>query len=249
MFRALIIDDEKNGINSLRLVIEKFIENVKVVAETTDALEGIELIEDYKPDIVFLDVQMPKYNGFEVLEKLKYRGFHLIFTTAYEEYAVKAMRENAVDYLLKPIDADDLKEAIEKVERKVREKEQPLNIGELLERISMLNQRKIPFNTKERLEFIDKEDILRLESDSNYTLVYTTNGDKIMVSKNIGEYETMLCTKEHRFMRVHQSHIVNLIHVKRYIPENGGQLILEGDVELPISKNKKDEFLNWLGLR
>lgn len=248
ILRALIIDDEKNGINSLKLLIEKFISNVKVVADTTDPAEGVELIEDFKPEIVFLDINMPVLNGFEVLQKLKHRNFNLIFTTAHEEYAIKALRENAIDYLLKPIDADDLKQAVAKAENAIKEKQQPLALDSLLNYLNGSKQQKIPFNTKDRVEYIDKKEIVRLESDSNYTTVHLADGSKIMVSKTIGEYDALLCNNEHQFMRVHQSHIVNLQHVLRYLPEDGGVVVTTNQTKLPLSKSKKDEFLNWLGL-
>lgn len=247
--RALIIDDEQKGINSLKLVLEKFTTQVKVVAETTDSEKGIELIENFKPEIVFLDINMPGYNGFEVLKKLSFRDFNLIFTTAHEEYAIQALRENAIDYLLKPIDADDLKQAVAKVERLLAEKQKPVAVDSLLNYLNNQKQSKIPFNTKDRVEYIDKKEIVRLEADSNYTTVYLADNSKIMVSKTIGEYDELLCNNEHQFMRVHQSHIVNLQHVVRYLPEDGGVVVTSTNSKLPLSKSKKDEFLNWLGLR
>lgn len=249
MLRALIIDDEQKGINSLKLLIEKFTANVKVVAETTDPEKGVGLIEDFKPEIVFLDINMPVLNGFEVLQKLKHRNFNLIFTTAHQEFAIKALRENAIDYLLKPIDADDLKQAIAKVQKAIAEKQQPFAIDGLLNYLNGQKQNKLPFNTKDRVEYIDKKDIVRLESDSNYTTVHLADHSKIMVSKTIGEYDELLCNNEHQFMRVHQSHIVNLQHVVRYLPEDGGMVVTSTNTKLPLSKSKKDEFMNWLGLR
>jgi len=247
--RALIIDDEQKGINSLKLVIEKFVAQVKVVAETTNSEKGIELIEDFKPEIVFLDINMPGYNGFEVLKQLNFRDFNLIFTTAHEEYAIQALRENAIDYLLKPIDADDLKQAVAKVEMRIAERQKPLAVDSLLNYLTSQKQSKIPFNTKNRVEYIDKKEIVRLEADSNYTTVYLANNSKIVVSKTIGEYEELLCNNEHQFMRLHQSHIVNLNHVVRYLLEDGGVVVTSTNSKLPLSKSKKDEFMNWLRLR
>jgi two-component system, LytTR family, response regulator len=247
--RAIIIDDEQKGINSLKLLIEKFISDVKIVAESTDAEKGIELIENYKPEIVFLDINMPHLNGFELLQQLKYRGFSLIFTTAHEEYAIKAIKNNALDYLLKPIDNEDLEKAVEKVRERVNKKQQLPDIEKLFSDLNAQSQGKIPFHTKDKVEYLSKSDIVRLESDSNYTNVYTAGGTKLMISKTIGDYESLLCNKENNFMRVHQSHIINLNHVTRFTKDNGGTIITKDNCQIPLSKNKKEEFMKWLGVR
>ncbi|MCE3226662.1 MAG: hypothetical protein K0S32_1213 [Bacteroidetes bacterium] len=247
--RAIIIDDEQKGINSIKLLLEKFINDVKIVAESTDAEKGIDLIENYKPEIVFLDINMPHLNGFELLQRLKYRGFSLIFTTAHEEYAIKAIKNNALDYLLKPVDHEDLEKAVQKVRERIAKKQELPDIEKLFTDLTAQSQGKIPFHTKEKVEYLNKSDIVRLESDSNYTNVYTTSGSKLMISKTIGDYETLLCNKENSFMRVHQSHIINLNHVTRFTKDNGGTIITKDNCQVPLSKNKKEEFLKWLGMR
>ena len=219
-----------------------------MVAYTTDPNEGIELIENYEPEIVFLDINMPLLNGFELLQKLKFRNFSLIFTTAHEEYAIKALRENAIDYLLKPIDADDLKQAISNVEKFIEQKRKPASIDSILNYLSNQKQNKIPFNTKDRVEYIDKKEIVRLEADSNYTTVHLADNSKITISKTMGDYDELLCNNEHQFMRVHQSHMVNLLHIKRYLIEDGGFIVTTNDHKLPLSKSKREEFIKWLGL-
>jgi two-component system LytT family response regulator len=247
--RAIIIDDEPKGINSLKLLITKFIPDVKVVAESTDAVKGIELIENYKPEIVFLDINMPHLNGFELLQQLSFREFSLIFTTAHEEYAIKAIKSNALDYLLKPIDHEDIEKAVAKVKEKIEKKTTLSDVEKLMTDLSLQVQAKIPFHTRDKVEYLNKSDIVRLESDSNYTNVYTINGAKLMISKTIGDYETLLCNKEDNFMRVHQSHIVNLNQVVRYVRDNGGTIITKNNHQVPLSKNKKEEFLKWLGMK
>jgi len=248
MLRALIIDDEQKGINSLKLLIDKFIKDVKVVGEATEALKGIELIEDFKPEIVFLDIKMPHLNGFELLQRLNFKDFSLIFTTAHNEFGVQAIKNNALDYLLKPIDAEDLEIAINKAKERSENKKQLPDLEKLFSELKSQNQNKILFHTKEKMEYVNRNDIIRLESDSNYTTVFTTGGNKLLISKTIGEYETLLCNKENNFMRVHQSHIVNLNHVTKYIKDNS-TIITKDNYEVPLSKNKRDDFTRWLGVK
>jgi len=247
--RAIIIDDEQKGINSLRLLIEKYVNEVRIVAETTEAVKGIELIENYLPEIVFLDINMPHLNGFQVLERLTHKEFSLIFTTAHQEYALKAIRNNAVDYLLKPVDIEDLEKAIEKARERISEHKALPDFGKMFNELNALNQQKIPFHTKDKVEYLNKEDIIRLESDSNYTRVFTVEGQVIVIAKTIGDYENILCTGDSNFMRVHQSHIINLKKVIRFTRDNGGTIITKDNHQIPLSKNKKEEFLKWLNIR
>jgi two-component system LytT family response regulator len=247
--RAIIIDDEQKGINSLKLLLEKFISEVNVVAETTDPNLGIVMIEDFNPDIVFLDIKMPHLDGFDLLERLKNREFSLIFTTAYEQYAIKAIRRDAVDYLLKPVDIEDLKAAIVKVKEERDRKTTLPDLSGFLEILRNNDSSKILFHTREKVEYISKSNIIRLESDSNYTHVHLTNGSKLTMSRTIGDYELQLCDQDKKFMRIHQSHIVNLTHIVRYMKDNGGYIIMNDNSNLPLSKNKKEEFLKWLDLK
>lgn len=248
MFRAIIIDDEVHGINCLKLLIEKHIPEVRIVGETTEALEGITLIENYRPEMVFLDINMPHLNGFDLLHRLKFRNFNLIFTTAHQEYAIQAIRMNAVDYLLKPIDIDDLKETVNRIKNNLITKKTS-GLNELLEEAKNDSSSKIPFHTKDKIEYLNKNDILRMESESNYTHIFTTTGHRFTVSKTMGEYENLLCNKDNHFMRVHQSHIVNLNHIIRFVRENGGLIITKDHSEIPLAKTKKDDFTKWLKVR
>jgi two-component system LytT family response regulator len=247
MLRAIIIDDEKKGITSLKLLLEKYVGDVKVVAEATDPEEGIKLIEDYRPEIVFLDIQMPVLNGFQLLERLSYRAFNLIFTTAHQEFAIKAIKNNALDYLLKPIDHQDLQAAVERAKMK-NSANQWDDYMKLLEQVNPTRSNKISLPGREKVEYVNVNDIIRLESDSNYTFVYTLKTEKILVSKTIGDFEDQLCTNEHNFMRVHQSHIINLKFVKKFLKDEG-EIILVNDHQTPLSKNKKDAFMKWLDVR
>jgi two-component system LytT family response regulator len=245
MLRAIIIDDEQKGINSLRLLIEKFIHNVKVVAETTDPLKAKDLIEDYKPEIVFLDINMPHLNGFEVLKGLNFKDFNLVFTTAHREHALQAIKNNALDYLLKPIDINDLRFAINKIVDKLTSKD---NFSDDLKKfleVNVENKSRLTINTKDGVDYVCISDIIRLEADSNYTFIYTVQGARIVVSKTLKEFESILCNGKNEFMRVHQSHIVNLRYVAKFI-KDASVIIMKNEDKVPVSKNKKDEFLNWL---
>jgi two-component system LytT family response regulator len=244
MLRAIIIDDEQQGINNIKLLIGKFIKGVQVVTETTKAAEGITLIDHYKPDIVFLDIKMPHMNGFELLKQLNFKEFALIFTTAHEEFALQAIKNNALDYLLKPVDIDDLKEAINKAKKRLTSENQLSDLHRLLSKLNF-EPEKILFNAKDRLEHINKNDIIRLEAKSNYTNVYYCGGNKLSIAKTIGDYDALLCDSNTNFMRIHHSHIVNLRHVKKFI-KNIGIVITTDDYEVPISKTNWEEFIKWL---
>jgi two-component system LytT family response regulator len=248
MLRAIIIDDEQKGINSIKLLISLFIKDVKIVEETTEAVKGIELIEDYKPELVFLDIKMPHMDGFELLQQLKFKEFNLIFTTAHNEYGIKAIKSSALDYLLKPIDKDDLAVAVNRAKEKIKNKQAIPDLQKLVLEWKSQNQNKIPFNTKDKVEYVNKNDIVRLESDSMYTYVFKVDGSKLFISKTIGDYETLLCSNDNNFMRVHQSHIVNLNHVVRYIKDNN-VIITKDNCEVPISKTKRDDFVKWLNIK
>lgn len=248
IIRAIIIDDEQAGINSLGLLLDRFISGVKVVASTTLPAEGIELIENFRPEIVFLDINMPFLNGFELLEKLSFRDFFLIFTTAHNEYGLKAIKENALDYLLKPVDKEDLENAIARVRKKMSEKAVFPDLEKLIKDLSGEEAQRIPISTRDGIEYKEMEEVIRLEADSNYTSIVLVNDQKYLVPKTLKEYEKVLCANEKKFMRVHQSHIINLQHVARYYKENGGVIEMKDGAKLPLSKNKKEDFLQWLNI-
>jgi two-component system LytT family response regulator len=248
MLRAIIIDDEQKGINSLRLLMEKFVTDVKIVAESTNARLGVTLIDDYKPEIVFLDINMPHLNGFELLQKLSFRDFNLIFTTAHQEYALKAIKSKALDYLLKPIDIDDLQTALNKVRKNHQTKAQLPDLLKLLGEMEKENKLRLPINTKDGIENVNIEEIVRLEADSNYTLVHMANKTVYKVSKTLKDFESPLCFKDSMFMRIHQSHIINLKHVVKYTKGEPGLVQMKDNYRIPLSKNKKEEFLKWLGI-
>lgn len=252
ILRAIIVDDEFKGISTLKTLIEEHVTDVKVIAETTDALEAIRMIEDYKPEIVFLDINMPGMDGFDLLERLNWKTFNLVFTTAHQEYALKALKHNAIDYILKPIDHEEVELAVRKI-RKIRtdsEAELPLsNYTRFFQDLNALKKNKIAVSLKTGIEAISINEIMYLESKSNYTRLYLTNDTVVFTSsKTLKEFDNMLCNKSFNFMRVHYSFIINLQKVTRYL-KSEEVIVLNGDQKIPLSKSKKDLFYSWLNFK
>lgn len=234
MLRALIIDDELMGINALKVLIEKYTTGIKVVATATDPLKGIDIIEDYKPDIVFLDVSMPTMNGFELLEKLSFKEFKLVFTTAHQEYAIKAIKNRAHDYLLKPIDIEELKICIVNI---LVEKTKPTQQKSLYEVIELA--------VKDGIIFIRPDDIIRLEASGSYTVFYLENKIKHIASKNLKESERLLLEQSY-FYRCHPSHIINLKKVIKMVSSDGLFAQMTDGSMPEIGRKNKELFLNRL---
>ncbi len=235
MLRAVIIDDELIGINTLKVLIEKNTQGVKVVAIATEPEKGIELIEDYKPDIVFLDINMPRINGFELLETIKFKDFKLVFTTAYQEHAIKAIKKKAFDYILKPIHIEELKICIDGILDSLGKKpEAPKNH----------QQQIIELSVKNGIIFIKQQDIIRLEADRSYTIFYLADGIKHVASKCLKEFEAFL--DPHLFYRCHPSHIINLSKVVRIISDDGLFVQMSDASKTELLKRNKQEFLEKL---
>lgn len=249
LLRAVIIDDEQKGINALRIQIDRFINDVRVVAESTNAYTGVDLIENYAPDIVFLDINMPELDGFELLKRLTWRKFNLIFTTAHQEYGLRALRNDAVDYLLKPIDYEDLQAAIDKVKRNILERQQDHLLPSYEELLNMLpshNSNRIVVHSKNGMEAIETSTIVSLEARSNYTQINLTQGRHLLTSRTLRDFDELLCT-EGRFMRVHHSFIINLQKVTRYLKVNES-IVMSNDQEIPLSKSRRGIFFSWMKL-
>lgn len=248
LLRSILIDDEETGVETLRLLIEKHIPDLKIVGEATKAPIGIELIENFKPEVVFLDISMPEMNGFELLDKLRWRNFSLIFTTAYQEYGLKALKNNAVDYLLKPVDYRDLQSAIERVKQQMAEQQNSQTRFEyaFLNSITQYHTGKLAINSKNGVEYIDPTEILYFESKSNYTFVYLADAESILTPKTLRDFEAQLCGNLN-FMRVHHSFIINLHKVVRYLKEEEC-IVMPNQQKIPLSKSRKVPFLKWLQL-
>lgn len=235
MQRAIIIDDELAGINSLKLLIERNIQGLKIVATASEPEKGILLINDYQPDVVFLDISMPGMNGFELLKKVDYKDFKIVFTTAHEEYAIPAIKSKAFDYLLKPIDIDELKNCVNKL---------------LAESDTTTNTNKpsgiglIELFVKGGIIFIKPNEIIRLEASGSYTAFYLINNIKQLVSKSMKEYEILL--DPHIFYRCHNSHIVNLTKVVKFTSNNGFFAEMVDGSVAEIARKNKEIFLERL---
>lgn len=243
MIRAVLIDDETRGLRSLELLIKKYCPEVMLVAMSKEAAEGIDLINTHQPDVVFLDINMPKMNGFEMLERLKFREFQLVFTTAHEEYALRALKKRAIDYLLKPISGTELKEAMEKVKKKVGEKRRSLDLFNLLKELKDAAPVKIPIQTKYGVEIIATGDIVYVEADSNNSLIVLANANRLLSLRPLKEHEAALCAESTNFIRIHNSYLINLNYVRRYVRDETAYVIMEDGKRIPVSRQKKDEFL------
>ncbi len=246
MLTVLIIDDEAKGRIALREKLLAYCPQVKILAEAASGQEALTLIQLYQPQLIFLDIEMPRMNGFEMLNELPEKNFHIIFTTAYDQYAIKAIKYAAFDYLLKPIDIEELKTAIEKIDTK--ENTQTKKQVELLQQ-NMLQPKnklhKLAIPTLEGLLFYNISDIVYLEANSNYTNIYFTNKSKITASKTLKEFEELL--PEDIFFRTHHSYLINLNYIKRYIKGDGGQIEMTNGMFADVARRKKEEFLKAIG--
>lgn len=243
MIRAVIIDDEKAGREILRNLSQKYCSGiVEIAGEADSVFSGKEVLEQTRPDLVFLDVQMQDGTGFDLLEMLSEITFSVIFVTSYDKFAIRAFKYNAVDYLLKPVDPDLLAAAVGRVKLQHNPAENHARYKTLSG--NHQNPEKIALPGSDGIRFVKVDDIMRCESDSNYTTIFTVNREKIMVSRTLKEYEDML--EGTGFFRVHKSHLVNLKYVDKYIPGEGGYLILEDKTQVMVSRRKKESLLEIL---
>ncbi len=240
--KAILLDDETHSVNALRLQLQKHCPDVEILAACTDSEDGLVLIRQLKPDLVFLDIEMPRLNGFQVLEALGEQRFMLIFTTAYNEYAVRAFRFSALDYLLKPIEPADLTKAVGKARERHRLETQQLEVlQQHLQAPQPAVSGKIALATQQGFLFVDLHSILYVEGDGNYSKVYILNEKPPFLTKSVGDMEEIL--KGGNFLRVHKKYLVNLQHIKEYIRADGGHVIMQNGVQIPIARSHKEEFL------
>jgi two-component system LytT family response regulator len=243
MIRAIIIEDEKMSREALYRMLEKYCPTVEVVAEADGYRKGVEEIRKHNPDVIFLDIQMPDGSGFRVLEEIEEIDFEIIFTTAFDQFAIKAIKYSALDYLLKPIIPEDLMEAIKRVEKKKAENIRRKNLEEGKEDPRMLEERnpKIVLSTAEMIHVINVNDIIRCESDNYYTYFYFVDGRKLLVSKTLKENEELL--SQYNFIRPHKSHLVNIKFIKSYIRQEGGYILMNDGTKIPVSRRKKEKIM------
>lgn len=247
MIRAVLVDDEKNNIDNLQGLLEKYCPQVNVIGFAKNGKEGKVVINELKPELLFLDIQMPEMNGFELLQSLNRRDFEVIFVTAYDQYGIQAVKFSAIDYLLKPVDVDELKVAVEKAIEKNNSRKENFRLENLLSYLQHKDKRKehrlaLPISKETR--FVNPHDIIRCESSNNYTHFYLEGGEKIIVSRPIFEYEEILA--DYDFIRCHQSYLVNKLRVKSWVKEDGSYLLLDDGTKIPVSRKKKEAVVKAL---
>ncbi len=244
MINAILIDDEKNALEVLEMQLAGYCKDVQVLAMCDSGAKGIAAIKKYNPDLVFLDIEMPHKNGFDVLNETKEMGYDVIFTTAYDQFAIKAFKFSAIDYLLKPIDIVELQAAVEKA----IQKKGSVNLDEKIKLLfSQLQQpatrltNKIALPIGNAMQFMEPDEIIRCESDSNYTHIFLANGKKLTFAKTLKDVEENIGGNP--FYRIHQSHLINMNHVSKYIKGDGAYVIMKDGTQITISRNKKEAFM------
>ncbi|MEP6673867.1 MAG: LytTR family DNA-binding domain-containing protein [Ferruginibacter sp.] len=248
MIRSIIIDDEQHCVNALVKDLQNNCPSVEVVDSCHSAKEGLMSIKKYQPELVFLDVEMPWMNGFEMLEVLGAINFSIIFTTAHGEFAAKAFRISAIDYLLKPIDANDLIVAVQKAAKKISEGNNLLHINNLLRNIHQpLTEQRIALPQREGYEFIDVASIIYCHAEGAYTKIFLEEKKTMLISRTLGDVEELLPPE--MFQRIHHSTLINLTCVSQFLRTDGGYVVLKNGDKLSVSKAKKELLMERLGLK
>lgn len=245
MIKAIIIDDELSAIKSLQWEIESFCKDIEVINSFSDPYKAIDAINKQQPDCVFLDIEMPEMDGFQLLKKLKHRDFDLIITTAFDNYAIKAFKESAIDYLLKPVDSDDLIKSVSRITANKDKNTLGFELKKVLTSIvPEKTNRKISLPLSGKTIFLKPEEIIYCKADGNYSNIYLKDNKKEMISKKLKEMEELI--HNDAFYRVHNSYLVNLNYIKEYVKSDGHYLVLEDDTSIPVARSKKDELLALL---
>ena len=242
---AILIDDERNSRESLRKKIETHCASVQVVAECANGAEGLAAIQQYRPALVFLDIEMPQMNGFAMLQQLPEKNFALVFTTAYNQYAINAIRHSAIDYLVKPVDVAELTAAVSRAAAAHQNRVQQSQF-DLLDQLLYRQQTpaKIAVATSSGLEIIEIAQIVHLEATGNYTLIHLAEEKPLLASKTLKEFEEILPPEQ--FFRIHNASLVNVSAIKKYNKGEGGQVILTNGTVLDVARRRKDELLQLL---
>ncbi|WP_341838861.1 LytTR family DNA-binding domain-containing protein [Chitinophaga caseinilytica] len=241
MIKALIIEDEPHNRNNLRALLEKYCAQVEVVGLAADAFEARELIGRLQPKLVFLDVQLPGKDGFEMLQELGTYDFEVIFVTAFSEYGIRAIRFSAIDYLMKPLDIPELVAAVARAAERIAQKQENHNLRNLLfnlQNTQNRNDHRIAISSLKEMRMVAVQDIVRCQSENSYTFFYLSNGEKILSTTPIADYEELLAG--YGFIRCHQSHLVNRKYVRSLLRSDGLALQMEDNSTVPVSRQKKD---------
>lgn len=245
MLKAILIDDDESNLSSLSEKISNHCKQIEIVARCDNPEDGIRAINELKPGLVFLDIEMPQMNGFVMLQQLTYKDFELIFVTAYDHYAIKAIRSCALDYLLKPVEVEELKTAVDKAAERVNKTSATSQLNLLLEHLQKKKPQLLTIPTSDGLQFINIEDIIYLEANDNYSNIYLSTNQKFLVSRTLKDFEDLLPADI--FIRIHHSSIVNKFFVDKYIRGEGGQVVMRNGNVLDVSKRKKSDFLQAIG--
>ncbi len=246
MIRAIIIEDEPVSREMLTLLLQRHKADIEIVDTCSNPTDGIESIALHQPDLIFLDIQMPKMNGFDMLKKINNINFEVIFTTAFDQYAINAIRTSALDYLLKPVDDEDLTAAIEKCRERMIEKKTKYQFENLLNNLTNKNplDKTLALSASDGISFVKMSNILRVEANGRYAKFYLLDKQTILVSKTLGDFEEILSANH--FFRIHDSSIINLNHVKKYTRGDGGTVLLSDNTELDVSRRRKEEFVKLI---
>ena len=247
MLQAVIVDDEISNIENLTIMLNKYCPKIVVAGTATSVDQGLTVIREINPSILFLDIQMPDKGGFDLLKSMVDPDFEVIFVTAYDQYAIQAIKFSAIDYLLKPININELVNAVSRAIINIEREKKNERLENLVHSISNKNQFRIAIPGNKETIFINPETILFCKSDNNYTIFYLQSNQKYVSSKPIFEYEELLSA--HGFIRCHQSYLVNNIFIKSWIRVDGDRLLMEGGHEIPISRNNKEKVKQAIGIR
>jgi two-component system LytT family response regulator len=244
--KTVIIDDEPDAVNFIHSIIKEYCPALEVIGQAHDAMDGVAVIREKNPDLVLLDVEMPHGSGFDLLLQFPEKTFDVVFITAFNHYAIQAIKFSAVDYILKPININEFILAIEKVTEKRSSATVPnRNFETLLENLNSTAPAKLAIPTSDGMEYLNTKEIIRIEADRSYSWFHLTGKRKILVSKNLKEYQDLL--NDRNFFRSHNSHLINLEHVKKYIRTDGGAIEMVDGAQIPISRTRRDLFLTHMG--
>jgi two-component system LytT family response regulator len=240
--KSIIIDDEPKSRKNLCDLLEQYCEQVEIVGEAASAAEALRIIKKTKPDLLFLDIEMPGGSGFDLLKSLNDQQYEVVFVTAFDKYGIEAIKFCAIDYLLKPIDIFELNKAVEKAVNQIEKRKENQRLIELVANIDRPDEEKrIALPLSDRIEFVVISRIIRLEADGNYTRIFMENNKDYMVCKTLKDNNEVL--EPYGFIRTHQSHLINLQKIKAYVKADGGYIEMEEGSQIPVSRQRKDEVL------
>lgn len=243
MIKTIIIDDEVKARETILNMLAAYCPDVEVIATAGSVSEGEEILSLHHPDLVLLDIKMADGTGFDLLKRLDKINFFVIFVTAFEEFAIRAFKFSALDYILKPLDPDELSNAVIKAKEEIEKESMSVKLDALFQNLGALSKdtKKIVLKTTANVHIVNLKDIIRCESEKNYTHFFTSEGEEITVSKTLKEFNELLI--DYSFYRVHQSHLINLAHMKRYEKQDGGFIVMDDNSRVPVSFRKKEDLM------